>query len=371
MQYARVLDHTENIFERADSDLIHDTIQHASNNTDRSKQQQDFRLGASNIGHCRAHAVFLIKQEEPSDVRDKSAAFYGTVAGDAIEQALAAMDQRWIIQPEGFSKFLSGGGVGTHADIVMPWSESVTVGEFERNEAERRNAFQRIEDGEADVEVPERVFVQGVRDLKSKDKLDYVKLYGPTQQQIFQLHQYVNACIEDGLLNPEHPIWISDIYFDRSGSQHQPYTFGMWYDPAILEEIDQWVEDVKYAVVTGTEASKDKAREWCWSYCEYATKCRGNDTDAEGLIRDPEVLALINTYAEANKAESEAAKIKKQTKQQIPEQLSGSTGEHTVRWVEVGPSVVKEQHRAGYRKLDIRPVPGPKAPRKPRAKKEA
>lgn len=363
MFYARVVEHTENIFEKADSDFIHDTIQHASNNTDRSKQQQDFRLGASNIGHCRQHAVYLIRQEEPTDVRDKSAAFYGTVAGDAIEQHIAKIDKRWIIQPEGFSKFLSGGGVGTHADLVMPWKNSVTVEQFEARQKERAEAFQRIADGEADVEVPEQVFVQGVRDLKSKDKLDYVKLYGPTQQQIFQLHQYVNACIEDGLLNGDEPIWISDIYFDRSGSQHQPYTFGMWYDPAVLEEIDAWVQDVILAVAHNEDASKDKAREWCWSYCEYATKCRGNDTDAEGLIEDPEILALVNTYAEANAMESAAAKLKKQTKEQIPANLSGTTGTHTVRWVEVGPSEMKAYTRAGYMKLDIRPIPGPKKPK--------
>jgi hypothetical protein len=44
-----------------------------------------------------------------------------------------------------------------------------------------------------------------------------------------------------------------------------------------------------------------------------------------------------------------------------------------VRWIEIGPSEMKAYVRAGYRKLDIRPIPGPKKPpakRKPKAAAE-
>ncbi|ALY10846.1 hypothetical protein WILDE_62 [Arthrobacter phage Wilde] len=360
MQYQRVIEHSESPFEKIASTMVYDAIQAASNGTDRSEQQREFKLGASNIGHCRQHAVLMIRQTPPSDERDVTAAFIGTVLGDAIEKQLKVMHPNLLVQEEGHSTFLSGGGVDTHADLVIPWEGSATVKEFEEQEARR-------EKGE---DVPYKC-VQGVWDLKSKDKLDYVKQYGPSQQQIFQLTQYVNAMIRKGLLNPDEPIWINDVYYDRSGAQPVPYTFGMWYDPDILIEIDQWVEDVKYAVINGQDASRDKAREWCWAYCEYATVCRGGDTDAEGLIEDPEILSYINSYAAANERESSGKKEKDRLKKLIPPTLSGTTGTHTVRWVEVGPSEMKAYTRAGFTKLDIRPIPGPKAPRKPRAKKEA
>jgi hypothetical protein len=362
MQYARVVEHSETPFEYAASMAVHDAIQTAANTTERSQQQQDFKLGASNIGHCRQHAVYLIKQTQPTDVRDKTAAFIGTVLGDAVEAQLKKDHPHWLIQEEGHSEFLSGGGVDCHVDIVVPHEGSVSPEEFEANVAAR----------EEDPSI-EPLYVQGVWDLKSKDKLDSVKKYGPSQQQIFQLHQYVNAMIRKGVLRGEEPIWINDVYYDRSGSQPIPYTFGMWYDPAILQEIDEWVHDVKYAVISNTEASKDKSRDWCWSYCEYATLCRGNDTDVEGLIEDPQIVAEVNLYAEANKRESEAKKLKEQIKARIPDQLSGSTGTHLVRWIEIGPSEMKAYVRAGYRKLDIRPIPGPKKPpakRKPKAAAE-
>jgi hypothetical protein len=68
--------------------------------------------------------------------------------------------------------------------------------------------------------------------------------------------------------------------------------------------------------------------------------------------------------------------MKDNAKLSIPAQLSGTTGTHTVRWVEIGPTVVAAGTRKGYRKLDIRPIPGPKevkpkAPRKKAAPKKA
>lgn len=353
MQYARVIEHSETPFESVASQAVNEAIQNAANGTDRSAQQMEFKLGASNIGHCRQHAVLMIRQTPPSDERDKTAAFIGTVLGDAIEAQLIKDHPNWFSQVGGHSKFLSGGGVDTHADLVIPWEGSATVAEFEANEAAR-----------AEDPSIEKIYVQGVWDLKSKDKLDTVKDYGPSQQQIFQLHQYVNAMIAKGLLNPDEPIWINDVYYDRSGAQPMPYSFGMWYDPAILQEIDEWVNDVKYAVIHEEDASRDKSREWCWAYCEYAKVCRGNDTDVEGLIEDPEILSTVNLYVVANEQESAAKKLKKQLNAQIPPNLRGSTGTHNVRWVEVGESEMKAYTRKAYRKLDIRPIPGPKAGKK-------
>jgi hypothetical protein len=373
MEYSKVIEHTMDDFDRASADEVYESIQDASNGTERSAQQQAFRLGASNIGHCQQAAVFMIKQTPPTDVRDKSAAFFGTVAGDAIEKQMKLRHPDWLFQTDLVFTIPSGGDLGAHADIIRPADACVTVAEFEANEAARKEALARIDAGEQGVTVPEKLYVQGVDDLKSKDKLDVIKKYGPSKQQVFQLSIYASAAIDAGLLDPTQPIRLADVYFDRSGAQHEAYTFGWWYDPAVLLEIDDWIHDTKYAVINNSEASKDKPREWCWNWCEYATLCRGNDTDVEGLIEDPEILSAVDLYAQGLEHERTGKKLKDVAKLSIPAQLSGSTGTHNVRWVEIGPTVVQESVRAGYRKLDIRPVPGPKKPRakaKPKAKAE-
>jgi hypothetical protein len=359
VEYSKVIEHTMDDFDRTSATEVYESIQDASNGTERSAQQQAFRLGASNIGHCQQAALFMIKQTPPTDVRDKSAAFFGTVAGDAIEQRMKLRHPDWLFQSDLVFSIPSGGDLGAHADIIRPADACVDVEEFEAWHAFHRS---REEDGVQGPELPQP-YVQGVDDLKSKDKLDVIKKYGPSKQQVFQLTIYASAAIDAGLLDPTKPIRLADVYFDRSGAQHEAYTFGWWYDPAVLLEIDDWINDLKYATINNAPASKDKPREWCWSWCEYATLCRGNDTDVEGLIEDPEILSAVDLYAEGLDMERTAKKMKDVAKLSIPDQLSGSTGTHNVRWVEIGPTVIKESTRAGYRKLDIRPVPGPKKPK--------
>lgn len=369
MQYSQVIEHEQDAFDLASSEECYQSIQDEANGTDRAAQAAEFRLGASNIGHCQNAAVLMTRQTPPTDVRDKTAAFIGTELGKAIERRMKIRHPDWLFQAEVVFNIPSGGELGAHPDIVRPASACVSVEEFEVNALARQDALDRIEAGEEGVIVPEQVFVQGVDDLKSKDKLDIIRKYGPSKQQVYQLSIYAAALIDAGILDGTKPIRLADVYYDRSGSQHEAYTFGWWYDPAILNEIDDWIHDLKYAIVTGGEGSKDKPREWCWSYCEYATLCRGNDTDAEGLIEDPEILAAIEVYREAADAERDAKKRKDVAKLHVPLEVKGSTGTHNARWVWRNPTVMKETTRAGYWMLDVRPIPGPKKPRT-RKKKE-
>lgn len=386
MEYSKVIEHTMDAFEEAAAKVVADTIQNAANGTARSAQARAHRLGMSNIGHCQQAAVFMIKQTPPSDERKKTAAFFGTVSGEAIEKQMKLDHPDWLFQAEGIFPIPSGGELGSHVDIVVPARAAVSPEEF---------LASKDEDYEG-----EELFVQGIWDLKSKDKLDIVKKYGPSRQQVFQVSGYAKAMTEtlllidpetgepttdpeigepvvdaDGVptgetvLDPSKPIWITDVYFDRSGSQDEAYSFGWFYDPAVLNEIDDWIHDVKYAVINNTEALKEKPREWCWSYCEWATLCRGNDTDAEGLIEDPEILTAIETYRDAAERERTAKKEKEVAKLHIPLEVNGSTGTHNARWVYRNPTEVKAGTRAGYWMLDVRPIPGPKKPPAPRKKK--
>lgn len=330
------------MIEQTCADTVYASIQNASDNTDRARQAADFILGVSNLGHCRQHAVLSIRQTPPSDVRDKTAAFIGRVLGEAIEAQMKIDHPDWLFQTLGTFKLPSGGELDGHTDIVVPFSA-------------------------ATEEHP-----QGIWDLKSKDKLEVVKRYGQTKQQRYQLISYADAMIKEGLLNPDEPIWLVDVYFDRSGSTPECYAIGFWYDPADLAEIDEWVGDVIYAAAHGEDASRDMPREFCWKYCEYASLCRGPDTDVEGLITDPEIKAAVDMYREGLDKVSEGEKLKDQAKLVIPKDLSGSTGENNIRWIHVNEAEMKAYTRKAYDRIDVKPVPGPdmaKPKRKPRAKK--
>lgn len=352
----------EDALARIGANMVYSAIQNASNGTERSAQQQDYRLGMSNLGHCRQYAALMTKQVAFSDVTDKTAAFIGTVLGRAIEDQLQTEHPDWIFQTDGFFKLPSGGGVPGHPDIVIPASAGASLDEFMASVQEAT-----AEDGSVDM--TKIRFPQGVWDLKSKDQLDTVREYGQTQQQRFQLTGYASAMIDAGELDGDEPIWLMDVYFDRSGRVHEAYAIGHWYDPKAVDEIDEWVNDVKYAVVHNEDAARDMPRDWCWSWCEYATVCRGNDTDVEGLVDDPEFLAAVDMSRRATDLSREAKRLSASAKK-VLEGRSGSTGKYIVRWIDIGESTVNYV-RAGYKKLSITPVGKPKAPAKPRKKKAA
>jgi hypothetical protein len=308
---------------------FHDAIQNASNNTDRSKQQQDFMLGVSNLGHCKQYALLMMKQTPFSDVRDKTAAFFGTVAGAAIEAQLKIDHPGWLFQQDLFFPLPSGGGTDAHPDIIIPFKAQDTEGGF----------------------------YQGILDGKSKAELETIKKTGPSQQQIYQVHAYAKAAIEAGLLDPDHPIIVGDVYFDRSGKDVIPHAVMHLYTEDVITFIDEWVNDVKYALVHNEDASRDMPREWCWSYCEYATACRGNDTDVEGLIESPDILAAVEMWEEAKELKAQLKKKELAYKRTL-DGVTGSTGTYNIRWTEVGPVEMKANSRSGYKKLSITKVPG-------------
>lgn len=336
---AELVDMLAHVEESAGIDLValgkvaatafHDAIQNASNNTARSMQQQDFMLGVSNLGHCKNYAALMMKQIPFSDVRDKTAAFFGTVAGAAIEAQLKIDHPGWQFQESIFFPLPSGGGVPSHPDIIIPFDA------------------QDIEAG----------YYQGIWDGKSKAELETIKKVGPSQQQIYQVHAYAKAAIAAGILNPDHPIVVGDVYFDRSGKDVIPHAVMHLYTEDVITFIDEWVNDVKYAVLHNEDASRDMPREWCWSYCEYATVCRGNDTDVEGLIEDPDILAAVDMWEETKELKAQAKKKEAAFKRTL-DGVTGSTGVYNIRWTEVGPVEMKASTRSGYKKLSITKVPG-------------
>lgn len=346
-------------------------IQNAANGTERSKQQQDMFIGISTLGHCRNYAALMLKQTPFSDVRDKTAAFYGTVAGDAIEAQLFKDHPEWKIQEKLVFPIPSGGEIPGTTDVVVPWEGSVTFEEWMTQfEYDEETGEMLLDERGLPVIDGAPLYMQGIWDGKSKAELETIKKSGPSRQQIFQVHAYAKAAIAKGLLNPDYPILVGDVFFDRSGKDVVPHAIFHVYSEDVIGFIDEWINDVTYAVLNGQEAEKDMSRDWCWNWCEYATICRGFDTDTRGLIEDPEALASVERYREAQEMATAAEKIKKALKPTL-EHVQGSTGTHNVRWLEIGEAEMKGYTRKAYRKLDIRPIPKPKPEPKRRKKKAA
>lgn len=348
------------------ADAFYSAIQNAANGTARSKQQQDMYIGISTLGHCRNYAALMMKQTPFSDERDKTAAFFGTIAGDAIEAQLKLDHPQWQIQSKlAFpveAELMRGGEVLGTTDVLIPWEGSATVEEWEEYMA-TAEANEALREAGKEYEELEPVYIQGIWDGKSKAELETIKKYGASRQQIYQVHAYAKAAIKAGLLNPDHPIILGDVFFDRSGKNVVPYGIFHLYTEDVIDQINDWINDVIYAVVNGEDAERDMKRDWCFSWCEYASVCRGTDTDVEGLIEDPEAIATIERYAELSKIETEAKKAKKELQKTLENIPTGSTGTLNFRRTFVNGYHV-EYENPGYEKIDIRPVPKPKVTKK-------
>lgn len=316
-------------------------IQNASNNTSRSKQQRNHGIGISTLGHCRQYARLMLAETPFSDEVDKTAAFFGTVAGDAIEAQLKIDHPDWLIQRPVTLTLPNGLKIPGTADVVIPAEVGGTYEDF----VESMNSGGPIKP------------MQGVWDGKSKAELDTIRKYGPDQQQVYQIHGYTKALIQEGILDPSDPIIIMDVFFDRSGRDVIPYGVAHLYHEDIIDQMNEWMNDVLYAHVNGEDASRDKPRDFCWKYCEYAKACRGNDTDTQGLIGDPEQIQLINEYKAASEEETAAKKKKAKLAPLITSE--GSTGQWNVRRIWVNEGNVSYVRKGAY-KLDIRPIARPK-----------
>lgn len=319
----------------------YDSIQNATRETARSRQAQSRIIGVSQLGHCREALRFTLSDEPDSDERDMTAAFIGTVLGDAVEKQIKKDHPEWIIQEELEFPLQAGGFVKGHSDIIVPHWAAGTLEEWEESQQEGY-------DGPP-------VFLQGIMDLKSKAELETIRKYGPSQQQIFQVHAYARAAIEAGYLDPNKPILVGDVYFDRSGRDVVPHGVFHVYGQDVIDQIEEWISDVTYAFIHGERASQDKPIEFCAAYCQFFTVCRGAETVPQGLLTDERIVQSVGLYATGAEMEREGKKLKSLAKENL-EGVEGSTGDYTIKSVHVGPAEVSYT-RAAYDKIDIRKVP--------------
>jgi hypothetical protein len=298
--------------------IIDTAVKAASDSTPRTMQSAQGFLGPSDIGFCRNKAALMMKGKQQTDSKSAWAANVGTAIHAWVEDALKAAFPAWLIEPQRVTATLPNG-----AEIS----------------------------GTPDVVVPEW---NCVLDIKTVDGYSWIKRSGTSQNHKFQRHLYVMGAVAAGLLDGSRPLYVGNIYFDRSGNEKSCYVTVEEFDPTLTDEITSWVDDVIYAVQHDEDAMRDIAAPVCEKICEFFGECRGGLPTAEGERLDsPEILDAVAMYVEGRDMESEGKKMKKAAGV-VLDGVNGSTGEWQVRSTFIGESEVPGFMRAGYTRIDIR-----------------
>lgn len=297
---------------------INALIDHHSYMSPRSKQSRDGILGPSDLGFCRQKAVLTTRGVEQTDITNEASARIGT----AIHQYLATVfstEKGWIADSQKVTAtFPSGAEISGTPDLICPDFNAII-------------------------------------DVKTVDGFEWVKRKGVSQNHKYQRHAYAMGAMQAGLLDTERPVYVGNMYIDRSGKEPYPYFIIEQYDGSLTDEVDQWIQDVIYAVKNGEDASRDIPAAVCEKICPFFTACRGALEVHDGgvLIEDEQLVSAVDMYVEARDLERQAKQMKDEASL-ILSGINGTTGTWQVRWVDVAPTVVESFEKRGYSRLDIR-----------------
>lgn len=313
--------------EKALADDFYAAMMRMSNDSERSEQARGFRVGVSDLGFCSERTRRMLDQQEPEDT-DYLLAWIGTALGDHAEQAYLAAHPECIRQAE-VSVTLTGDQheyvLTGHPDILDPVNHRVI-------------------------------------DVKTDYGLTTIERTGPTDQQKYQRNLYALGAWKQGLLGEcaLEDVQVGNVWIDRSGIEKRLHVQMDYFDPMLVDEAARWLDDVVYAFKQGEEARKEPPREMCAVVCGFFTVCRAYDTDVQGLITDQTILSSVEMYQEGLSLEKQGKKLKDEAKQHLTG-ITGSTGEHLIRWTHINETLVEAQVRRGYDKISITQVKKPKA----------
>ena len=305
--------------------LITTAVRAYGDGSQRSQQAEDGLLGPSDIGFCRQKAALMTKGVKASDNKSLWAAQVGTAVHNYVEAALKEVFPDWLV------------GSIDELTVTATLPNGVTIS------------------GHPDIVVPD---LNTVLDIKTVDGFEWVKRSGTSQSHKFQRHLYALGCVQGGIFDVDKPVYVGNVYFDRSGKETEPIVVVEEIDYGLTDEIVAWVDDVIYAVKHGEEAAQDIAAPVCERICEFYTVCRGGlPTGDAMLITDPDLVGAVSMYRDGLDMEKEAKRMKDQAKAMLYG-VNGSTGEWQVRWTQVGPTDIPGFTRDGYERLDVRKVRG-------------
>lgn len=292
--------------------------------SDRSQQSRSGILGPSDIGFCRQKATLVTKGIEPTDEKKMWAAQVGTAIHNYVEAALKVKHPDWIMgsidQLHVTATLPSGAEIGGHPDIVIPDLNTLL-------------------------------------DIKTVDGFEWVKRNGTSDAHKYQRWLYAVGCIQQGILTQDQPLFVGNLYFDRSGKEETPYIVLEQFTWELDDEIDQWISDVQYAVMNKEDASRDIAPSVCVQICEFYSVCRGNLPVHEGqdFTTDATLSGAMRMAVEASAMEKRAKAMKAEAKSLL-KGFNGTDGEFQVRWTEIAPTFIDGYERAGSVRMDVVPL---------------
>jgi len=308
--------------ERALAEDFYDAMMAMSAGSERSQQSAEFRVGVSDLGFCSERTRRMLDQQVPNE-HDYLLAWIGTALGDHAEQAYLARHPECIRQAE-VTVSLTGDQhtyvLTGHPDILDPNNHRVI-------------------------------------DVKTDYGLTTIERTGPTDQMKYQRNLYAKGAWEAGLLGDcaLEDVQVANVWIDRSGIEKRLHVQMEPFDPMLVDEAARWLDDVVYAFKQGEEARKEPPREMCAVVCGFFDVCRAYDTDVQGLITDSTVLSAVDMYREGLDLEKRAKKLKDEAKQHLVG-ISGSTGEHLIRWTHINETFIEASVRRGYDKIMVTPI---------------
>lgn len=295
-------------------------------NSARSQQAAAGKLGPSDIGFCRQKAALMTRGVQATDSTPKMAAAMGTAWHNYAETAIKEMFPNWLLGSiDGLTvtaTLPSGAQISGHPDIVIPDENTIL-------------------------------------DIKTVDGFAWVEREGVSQAHRYQRHLYALGCIQASMFDPNNPVYVGNVYFDRSGKDTRVIVKIEELDVMLTDEIDSWVQDVIYAVKHNEDASRDIPAAVCERICDFYTACRGGLPVHEGgeLITDRDLLSAVDMYVEARDLAKQAEQMKKEAAARL-HGINGTTGSFDIRWVEVQPTTVESFTKQGYSRLDVRKTRG-------------
>lgn len=308
-----------NAEEQALADEIYQALMDYSNKSERSQQAAEFKLGISDIGYCPERNRRLMDHQVPEDT-DALAAFIGTAIGDHAEKAVAK--HLWpdaMIQPE------------VHLDVRV------------------QGQSYRLP-GHPDIVDPGNL---RVLDCKTDYGLNEITNMGSTFSQKWQRNAYGLASFQEGLFAGADlaDIKVGNFWIDRTGRSKRVQVELTPIDLDVIQEGMMEIDSTVYAFLNGEEAEKRPPRQVCEVTCGFWRTCRQYDTDVHGLLDDPNIVFNVISYFEGNQLEKQGALMKDEAKEHLRD-ISGSTGEHMLRWIWVNAT----EKRAGYYRIEVKKI---------------
>lgn len=315
------------------STLLTDILNSYSQSKARNRQT---RIGPSAVGYCRRNAYYIATEAVRTPAREGIhtwPADVGTAIHSYIDEAVA-----WARE-----SFRDHRGFGD-------WDGNVILG------SEYGPITATLPDGDTisgtfDLLLPQ---FNLVLDVKTVNGMTWTQNKGVSQNHNWQRHLYALGAQQAGLLD-DRPMYVGNLYFDRSGKDSIPYAQISEYDPTVIPEIQAWVEDVKYAVIHGEQhAAQDLPAARCRNVCDFYDLCYGvlPETHEEaGPITDEESIEAIDMYVRGRALESEGRKMKQAASVRLVG-IAGATDEWQVRWTVVNRDGYAVEP-SSYNRLDV------------------